>query len=914
MAKLTSFCPRCQNPAIEKSRTVLPDFGFIVINLECKHSYNIDIEKSANWESIETLDVSKQKLYHYQGLGYEFCRSANFRALIADEPGLGKGQVLSDKILTPTGWKILKDVKVGEVIIGQDGNPQSITAIYDRGILPTYKVLFNDGSSITVDKEHLWLVNTSTRISRGSNWQVKETKELIHTVRQSTGKAQWRIPIALPANFVEQEVKVDPYVLGVLLGDGCLANSARVSFSSIDDEIINEVYKNYKIRKIEGDNCDYSMTGIIGEIKKLGLAGTKSNNKFVPEAYKFNTYDTRLAILQGLMDTDGSIWNNGVIEFTTVSEQLSRDVIFLVQSLGGTTRLSTKIPAYSYKGQKKTGQLCYRVIINIPTNPFRLARKMFDYKPRVKYAPSRSIVSIEYAGEQEVRCISVSNKDNLYVTNDFIVTHNTRQSLACLKLHPEKLLPCLIIVKSALKIQYFKECLKILGHEYLPQIISDSKEEPMPELFPIIITTYDLLWRVTKKSALLAEEKEKEIRSRLNLDEWDIIPEDERAKIPEVANHFAKCEFKTVILDECQQIKNQESRRAQQVRDICRNVPHVLATSGSPIENNAGEYFTILNILQPERFPGPWIRFVQNHCDYYSSGRGYKIGGLRNVKNFRSLTNDFIIRRTRQEVLPDLPDLNRHFIHCDFASDKIKREYEEMQEDFSDYYNEHVDDGGEEFYSNILAKMAKLRHKAGINKVPFAAEYVEDFLLDTPPSEKIVIFVHHHDVSAGLEGKLKVLFQKMREEGIDIADPLTYTSDLNSNQREQVKADFINIENQRVLIASLLASGEGLDGLQKVSQHCILLERHWNPKKEEQAEHRLLRIGARGKAEGGSISADYILSSGTIDEYFTELVEQKRANLDQTLDNADYVWNEQGLMKELAEVLARKGNKKWRLQ
>lgn len=488
----------------------------------------------------------------------------------------------------------------------------------------------------------------------------------------------------------------------------------------------------------------------------------------------------------------------------------------------------------------------------------------------------------------------------------------TFQSLACLKLHSTTLLPALIVVKSALKIQYLRACLQILGPEFLPQIIDNSKDLPCPELFPVVITTYDLLWRVSKKSMDIAENVEKEIRERLNLNPWDVIPEDEAKKIPEVSNHFATTKFKTVILDECQQIKNQNSRRAQQVRDICRDVPHVIATSGSPIENNAGEYFTILNILYPDRFPS-YKLFIENDCDFYSTGRYLKIGGLRDVEDFRRKTSDFIIRRTRQEVLPDLPELNRKFVHCDFASDKIKSEYEAMQQDFADYYN-NTDEKDEDFYANILAKMAKLRHKAGINKVPFASEYIEEFLLDTPPSEKIVIFVHHQDVGLMLEQSLKKVFQSMRETGIDIANPLTYTSDLSSEQRDRVKSDFINISNQRVLIASLLASGEGLDGLQKVSQHCILLERHWNPKKEEQAEHRLLRIGARLTSEGGSISADYILSSGTIDEYFTELVEVKRANVDQTLNGSDYVWNETGLMKELAEVLAKKGGKKWKLK
>jgi SNF2 family DNA or RNA helicase len=153
------------------------------------------------------------------------------------------------------------------------------------------------------------------------------------------------------------------------------------------------------------------------------------------------------------------------------------------------------------------------------------------------------------------------------------------------------------------------------GADFTPQIIATSQDRPHTEIFPVCIVTYDILWRIVKAQNKKRDELETKFREELKLGEWEILPDEYEAKLPHVENPFVD-KFKCVILDECQQIKNQNSRRAQQVRDICRTVPHVIATSGSPIENNAGEYFTILNILHPERFRN-YKDYVLNYCDAY---------------------------------------------------------------------------------------------------------------------------------------------------------------------------------------------------------------------------------------------------------------------------------------------------------
>jgi len=482
----------------------------------------------------------------------------------------------------------------------------------------------------------------------------------------------------------------------------------------------------------------------------------------------------------------------------------------------------------------------------------------------------------------------------------------TLQPFACIKFHPEILTPALIVVKSALKLQFQKVAITWLGMDYMPEIIDSSTQAPSG-FSPIVITTYDILWRIQKKQEKAKEEAEKAIRARLGISIWTPIPAEEKHNIPEVKNAFKEFGFKSIWLDECQQIKNPTSKRTQMVTQIAENIPHVFATSGTPIKNHAGEYFPILHILRPELFPN-YKRFALNDCDTYWNGRTYKVGGIRDLDAWKAKTGDFIIRRTRAEVLPDLPKLDRKFVDCDFASDKIKDAYRKEQEEFEELYNDMEDVNSFENFNNILAKMSKLRHLAGLNKVPFAVDFIEEFLTGT--DRKVVIFVHHQDVGHMLQVSLNATLTRLKEEDdIEIAPVSVYTASLNSDQRQEVVENFIKNDKARVLIASTKAMGEGVDGLQHVCQDYIMLERQWTPTDEEQCEGRFVRFGA----ESGSVSGNYIISTGTIDEFFTELVEKKRAILAQTLDGQEMVWDETSLMKELAETLAKKGSKQWKL-
>lgn len=244
---------------------------------------------------------------------------------------------------------------------------------------------------------------------------------------------------------------MDPYALGLLLGDGCLTTSTTPSFTTADAELafslelaldgIELAHKSrydFLLRNRTG-----SRGGVIVEnpvtstLRALGLAGTRSSTKFVPAPYLHNSAEVRLAVLQGLLDTDGGpvtqIGRTCRIQFSTTSERLRDDVIFLVRSLGGVAYCRTRVAAGRRPGRANGRPVSYRadsyvMDIRLPSElqPFRLSRKAVTYSLFGGGGrPMRFIDGIEPEGEAETVCIQVAAADSLYVTDDFLLTHNT---------------------------------------------------------------------------------------------------------------------------------------------------------------------------------------------------------------------------------------------------------------------------------------------------------------------------------------------------------------------------------------------------------------------------------------------------------------------------------------------------------
>lgn len=471
----------------------------------------------------------------------------------------------------------------------------------------------------------------------------------------------------------------------------------------------------------------------------------------------------------------------------------------------------------------------------------------------------------------------VENSGGRALIADEMGLGKTIQALATIALHPKEMLPAVYFVKSALKIQW--------AHEIMRWVSKSDSEEDLA-FAQVIETSRDKMLPGVKHY----------------LFSMDIL---RRFKNGSLNEEFKKRGIKTIIIDECQAIKNPESQRTHEVRSLCKDIPNVIALSGTPIKNNASEYFSILNILKPELFP-KYSQFLYRDCDSYYNGYGYKVGGLRHPEEFARKTKSFIIRRERKDVMPDLPKVQRSF-HFDSLGEEVEDAYKETFVKFrEDYYSGNGNASRFAEEGNILAYLSRMRHLTGLSKINPCVEFVEEFLQET--DRKITIFLHHKDVGQILARKIDKICEEMKKEGAAIDPPEILTAELSSEQRDEVVQSFMNEPKSRILIASTLASGEGLN-LQKCSD-CILLERQWNPANEEQAEARFIRIGQ----EASSVMATYFVAVGTVDEFFSKIVEEKREIVSKTLGNEETPkWDQSSLIRELAEVLASTGGRQWNI-
>lgn len=430
----------------------------------------------------------------------------------------------------------------------------------------------------------------------------------------------------------------------------------------------------------------------------------------------------------------------------------------------------------------------------------------------------------------------------------------------------------LILCPAGLTAQWQKQAMSIL-REFV-QVLTTDKPYPDFDLCNVFICSVDSFWRL----------------------KWMKLRDDDGNDLDTEEHRQIRHTFEHIITDEVQYLKNSSAKRAQAVKNIAA-AKKVITLSGTPVENHAGEYFVPLHIVRPDLFPTE-AGFLRQHVGTYWNGYTYKIGGLRNPERFKLLTEDFIFRKTRDEVMPELPKKFRQFRSAEMKNKEDRENYEAELEAFLDFMDERTNGVSAQDFTNILSYFSRMRHLTGLSKVEPAAKFAEEFLLET--NRKLVIYVHHKDVHQAIKMRVDYAL-KMGGFG----PSLEMTSEMSSDERSEIDRLFFLPEN-RILVASTLASGTGRNW--QCCSDCLFVERQWNPAKEEQAEDRFPRPGNTAD----KINATYLLAAGTIDDMFTELVERKRAIKGQVIDYNDAEWSEASLMKELMNELATKGRAKWK--
>lgn len=377
----------------------------------------------------------------WEGIYYRFhyieqARAAGKHCLELAKRGCGKAHPYSEKVITPDGERVWGDIKVGDKLFGDDGFETTVTDIPFDGVCDTYKITLKDGRSVFASDEHLWRV----KINSHKNEEILSTKDLLRTYRRNR-KVSYRNPsgieyvCGIPSNsaveFESCPTKVDPYTFGVMLGDGCFSATSCTLSENQDD--MEKMSKNipYKCTKRK-NSCDYGIAipGWHDILKSYGLDRALSHEKFIPDEYKYNSKKVRLALLRGLMDSDGHIEKNKSYQYSTSSKRLAYDIRWICWSLGFNSNVIVKKTGYrTIEGIYKECLPSYNISIYTRDKITTLKRKTLSPVWNGNYAKSHAvqtrIVNIEYVGKMQSKCVTVDNSSHCYLINDFIVTHNS---------------------------------------------------------------------------------------------------------------------------------------------------------------------------------------------------------------------------------------------------------------------------------------------------------------------------------------------------------------------------------------------------------------------------------------------------------------------------------------------------------
>jgi replicative DNA helicase len=366
--------------------------------------------------------------------------------VVAGRPSMGKAQPLDAQIKTNSGWKAMGDLQVGDRLASFDGQPSLVTGIYPQGFKQIFKVTLSDGRETECCAEHLWRV----MYRDWSEPRVINTSRLIEMLSCTRYKNRLWVDNVSGDFGHDRELPIHPWVLGALLGDGTLALShSSVMFSTKSPEMVERMNalmgyqmelvhaQAYDWRVVSKDRITANGTRTVvpnafrGTLNDLGLLGARSYDKYIPAEYLEANKRARLALLQGLLDTDGWIEKWGSVRFCTVSPRLAQDVATLARSLGAFCSIATKATSYVSNGERKQGQLAYVLnmsfeadleVFTLPEKKERL-RSTWDRQRRLTFK------RIEPSRIAQAQCISVSHPTKTYVTDNYVVTHNTAFSV-----------------------------------------------------------------------------------------------------------------------------------------------------------------------------------------------------------------------------------------------------------------------------------------------------------------------------------------------------------------------------------------------------------------------------------------------------------------------------------------------------
>jgi len=761
--------------------------------------------------------------------------------LIADECGLGKAQPLDALVLTYTGFVEMGSLRTGSYVIGSSGKPVQVLGIYPQGVQDVFRVSFNDGAEVECTLNHLWTVTSSQRRSHGYDYVTRPLDEIRtqnENVKHSFSKLCY-VPNVEPVDHPTIPKTVRPYVLGVLLGDGHL-DYAHTSITSEDIEILSRVsallpeghYLKDSGSTASGSAKTYYIqsggkaSSLRKALKVMGLNGLRSWEKFIPAEYLFSSAEQRLSLLQGLLDTDGwaqktargnTSWS---VCYCTVSERLAKNVQQLVWSLGGTATIRSSQSGY----EGKEGRPNYQLSIKLPEGyaPFYVRRKQAKINATNSVRPIRKIVGIEYVGQKQVQCIKVGAEDGLYVTNDYILTHNTITGIEAIRAVCPSSARMLLFCPPSIIAQWREVIEEQWG---TPTFASNTVPYDFNAFEGVVVASYYELYK-------------KYMREAFQNTLWDVI-----------------------VTDEAHRYRNRKSKLFAYINRIPK--ARALALTATPMEHGQHELWSILHFIRPDLFRSYWP-FVRKHFiieeGWYTK---WDIQGPKNPEAFASMVAPYIIKHTKAEVAPELPERIDipMFVPLTDAQAELYDTIKEHPDIVLDIQDQRI------LLKNALSVLVKLHQVSS-----------DPSLLDLYANSGKLIWVKDF-VGDHLEDRI-IFFTKFRP----LANRLSveYDAALIAGGVNEID-DFKNEQHQHA-VCVIADSLQGVDGLQ-TAQHAVFIDGHWSGTQMTQALDRIHRMDI---TEPKNV---YLLSSTMEDLLVYKAVTEK--------------WTEQQILYAFLEELRR---------
>lgn len=365
--------------------------------------------------------------------------------------GRGYEQPYSAIIKTLHGDTTMGDVKVGDKILTPSGDEANVVEKYEQGIKDVYKVTFSDGREVECGLDHLWAVYKNYQPSKKKPYQVLRLEDIIndglyYDTSQNQRVYKYRIPDIHPVMYEEnEELPIHPYILGALLGDGSMSTPS-IKIASDDEELLQHfrdilgsdyvlnkdltTTNNYLICYNPAKKMYKKVSPLKEAVKDLGV-NVSCKHKFIPDIYKRSSYQSRVFLIKGLMDTDGSINNKGFVEFTNTSEELIDDLADVFRSLGISCKKSyvertgeSSVTMMNGKQRTIVRNNYFRLYIHTNHNVFTLSRKTARVRKKDLFTKP-FIRSIEKIRQEKSACILIDSDEHVYLTNGFIPTHNS---------------------------------------------------------------------------------------------------------------------------------------------------------------------------------------------------------------------------------------------------------------------------------------------------------------------------------------------------------------------------------------------------------------------------------------------------------------------------------------------------------